>query len=372
MKIVIAPDSFKESLSAVDAAAAIAAGFAEVHPDAELVQLPLADGGEGTVRTLVAATGGTLQAVVASGPLGEAVPALWGLSGDGATAFVEVAAASGLALLPPQRRNPLLTSSYGSGEVLRAALASGARRIVVGLGGSATNDGGAGLLQALGVQLLDGAGRELPRGGAALAALARLESAGLEPRLREVRLEVAVDVDNPLLGPRGASAVFGPQKGATPAMVAQLDAALAHFAACIARDLGIAVATLPGSGAAGGLGAALLALGGVLRPGIELVLDAVAFDQALAGATLVVTGEGALDGQSLGGKAVLGVARRAARAGVPVAVLAGRVALSAEVLQRHGIAAARAIVDPETPLVEALAAAADNLRRSARKLAQGL
>lgn len=372
MKIVIAPDSFKESLSAPQAAAAIAAGLRAVLPDAGLVLLPLADGGEGTVAALLAATGGTRHELTVRGPLGTPVRAAWGVSGDGECAFVEVAAASGLSLVPPARRNPLLTSSYGSGEVLAAALKSGARKVVIGLGGSATNDGGAGLLQALGARLLADDGTELAPGGGALERLARIDVSALDGRLRDIDLVVACDVDTPLIGPHGASAVFGPQKGATPAMVTQLDANLAHFAAIAARDLGLELARIPGGGAAGGLGAALFALGGRLAPGIELVLDAVGFDAALLDAALVVTGEGSFDAQSLCGKAILGVSRRAACAGVPVAVLAGRVALDAATLHRHGIVRAWAISDPQTPIAAALAAAAVNLETAASRLAAEL
>ncbi|HEY6008979.1 MAG TPA: glycerate kinase, partial [Geobacteraceae bacterium] len=252
MKVVIAPDSFKESLSAHEVAVEIAAGFREVFPDAACVVVPLADGGEGTVAAMVAATGGRKIPVDVTGPLGRPVTAVFGLTGDGRTAVIEMAAASGLMLVPPAQRNPLLTTSQGTGELIRAALAAGVSRIVVGIGGSATVDGGAGILQALGMRLLDADGREIGLGGGALARLVRMDAGALDPRLGEVTIDVACDVENPLLGAQGAAAVFGPQKGATPEMVVQLDANLAHYAAVISRDLGAEVAATPGAGAAGG------------------------------------------------------------------------------------------------------------------------
>nr|HQV09451.1 glycerate kinase [Thauera sp.] len=251
MKIVIAPDSYKESLSALEVAQAVEAGFRQVFPDADYVLVPVADGGEGTVDAMVAATGGRKETVTVSGPLGEPVEAFYGLTGEGDTAVIEMAAASGLALVPPDRRNPLLTSSRGTGELIRAALDAGARRFILGIGGSATNDGGAGMVQALGARLLDLEGRELDGSGGDLARLERIDVSGLDPRVAECRIEVACDVDNPLTGARGASAVFGPQKGATPEMVQALDANLARFARIVERDLGVAVDAVPGAGAAG-------------------------------------------------------------------------------------------------------------------------
>nr|MBP6500996.1 glycerate kinase [Thauera sp.] len=279
MKIVIAPDSYKESLSALEVAQAVEAGFRQVFPDADYVLVPVADGGEGTVDAMVAATGGRKETVTVSGPLGEPVEAFYGLTGDGDTAVIEMAAASGLALVPPDRRNPLLTSSRGTGELIRAALDAGARRFILGIGGSATNDGGAGMVQALGARLLDLEGRELDGSGGDLARLERIDVSALDPRLAECRIEVACDVDNPLTGARGASAVFGPQKGATPEMVQALDANLARLARIVGRDLGVAVDTVPGAGAAGGMGAAMLAFfGATLKPGIEIVTAAVDLD----------------------------------------------------------------------------------------------
>ncbi|MGB9859376.1 MAG: glycerate kinase, partial [Moorellaceae bacterium] len=271
-RIVIAPDSFKESLDAPQVAAAIAAGIKRVLPEVETVEVPLADGGEGLTTTLVAATGGRLMTATVTGPLGEPVTAKWGILGDGRTAVIEMAQASGLPLVPKEKRNPLYTTTYGTGELIRQALEEGCRRLIVGIGGSATNDGGAGMAQALGVKLLDQSGQDIPWGGIGLERLARIEMQDLDPRVKEAEILVACDVDNPLCGPRGASAVYGPQKGATPEMVRRLDAALAHLADIIARDLGLQVRDLPGAGAAGGLGAGLVAfLGATLRRGIELV-----------------------------------------------------------------------------------------------------
>ncbi|MCW0393478.1 Glycerate 2-kinase [Xanthomonas sacchari] len=373
MKIVIAPDAFKESLSAAEAAAQIAAGFRSVFPEAQYVLLPFADGGEGTVDALVAAGGGRRVACTVTGPLGAPVAAQFGLSEDGGTALIEMAAASGLMLVPPQQRDPCLTGTRGVGELILAALDAGARRLLIGIGGSASNDGGAGMAQALGVRLLDAHGRDLAAGGAALAALARIDLDGLDPRLRECTIEVACDVDNPLTGPSGASAVFGPQKGATPAMVAQLDVCLQHYAEAIERSLGVAVAQLPGAGAGGGIGAALVAfLGARLRPGVEIVAQALGLEAHLAGADLLVTGEGRLDGQSAQGKVPVGLARIARRHGVPVLAIAGGLGEGAAELQAQGIDALFGAVQRVSTREAALADAADALRQAARNVAAAI
>ncbi|WP_369978151.1 glycerate kinase [Xanthomonas bundabergensis] len=375
MKIVIAPDSFKESLSALEVATQIEAGFREVFPAWSYRKVPVADGGEGTVAALVAATGGRIVRCTVRGPLGAPVDAFFGISGDGRTAIVEMAAASGLALLPPARRDPLAATSYGVGELLLAALDAGARRIVVGIGGSASNDGGAGMAQALGARLLDAQGRALDPGvgGGALATLARIDAGGLDPRLRQCAIEVACDVDNPLTGPAGASAVFGPQKGATPALVAQLDANLRHYAAVIEADLGIAVAGLRGGGAGGGLGAALVAfLGARLRPGADIVAEALGLEALVADADLVVTGEGRLDRQSVHGKAPVGVARIAKRHGKPVLAIVGGLGAGAEHLHAHGIDAMFGAVQRICTQEQALAEAAANLRAAARNVAEAI
>lgn len=373
MKIVIAPDSFKESLSALDVASAIEAGFKEVFAEALFVKVPVADGGEGTVQALIDATGGTLRTVSVVGPAGTSVQASYGLTGEVGLAVIEMAAASGLELLPPGARDPRVTTSHGTGELICDALDAGARRFVIGIGGSATNDGGAGMLQALGVRLLDVNGAEIGRGGAELARLARIDMRGLDPRIRECEIDVACDVTNPLVGPLGASTIFGPQKGATPDMVQQLDHCLQCFAKVILRDLGKDVAEVPGAGAAGGLGAALFAvLGGQLRPGCEVVMDAINLEAILHDADLVITGEGRTDGQTLYGKAPIGVARLAARHGVPVIGLSGALTPDSAVVHSHGIAAVFSSVRRPCTVDEALRDAAANVRNAAHNVAAAL
>ncbi len=370
MKIVIAPDSYKESLSALEVAQAVEAGFRQVFPDADYVLVPVADGGEGTVDAMVAATGGRKETVTVSGPLGEPVEAFYGLTGDGDTAVIEMAAASGLALVPPDRRNPLLTNSRGTGELIRAALDAGARRFILGIGGSATNDGGAGMVQALGARLLDLEGRELDGSGGDLARLERIDVSALDPRLAECRIEVACDVDNPLTGARGASAVFGPQKGATPEMVQVLDANLARLARIVGRDLGVAVDTVPGAGAAGGMGAAMLAFfGATLKPGIEIVTAAVDLDTHVRDADLVITGEGRIDFQTVHGKTPIGVARVAKRHGKPVIGIAGSLGADVGVVHAHGIDAVFSVLSKPCTLDEALRDAAANVELTARNVA---
>lgn len=373
MKIVIAPDSFKESLSALAVARAIEAGFRAVLPQADYVCIPVADGGEGTVEAMVAATGGRRVAVTVSGPLGTSVDAFYGVTGDGSTAVIEMAAASGLMLVPVAARNPLLTSSRGTGELIRAALDAGVRHLILGIGGSATNDAGAGMLQALGVSLLDAQGCDLAPGGGALAGLARIDCTGLDARLMACRIEVACDVDNPLTGARGASAVFGPQKGATPDMVSRLDACLAHFADIVERDLGVAVAGVAGAGAAGGMGAAMLAFfGASLRPGVDIVTAALGLEAQLIDADLVITGEGRIDSQTLHGKTPIGVARLARRHGKPVIAIAGSVGADVDAVHEHGIDAVFGTVAGPCSLEQALADAAINVERTARNIAATL
>ena len=334
--MVIAPDKFKGSLSAAQAAAAIGRGLREAWPGIETDLVPMADGGEGTLDAFLDAGWRRIAKVVA-GPLGAPVEAAFAF--DGTTAVVEMAAASGLALLRADERDPLRASSAGTGELVRAALEAGARRIVVALGGSATNDGGAGFLAALGVRFLDAAGRSLEPGGAALLGLARVEADGLDPRLAGVSLEVAVDVDNPLTGPGGASAVFGPQKGASPEAAALLDAALARFAGVTAQALGVDRSGVRGAGAAGGLAFGALAYArAALRPGVSLVADVRGLVPRLRGARACFTGEGSIDTQTTGGKTVAGVAALARDAGVPVVAFAGGVTAAAErELARRGI-----------------------------------
>ncbi|KTT40216.1 glycerate kinase [Pseudomonas oryzihabitans] len=369
MKIVIAPDSFKESLSAAGVASALARGLREALPQAELVECPLGDGGEGTLDAVLAATGGEVRQAQVTGPLGEPVKARWGWLAEQRTAFVEMASASGLELVPKARRDVLAATSRGTGELLRAALDAGAERLVLAIGGSATNDGGAGLLQALGVRLLDEQGQELVPGGAALAQLGRIELTDLHPRLAEVEMVIAADVDNPLCGPQGASHIFGPQKGASPDQVRQLDAALAHFATITAATLGRDFKDQPGAGAAGGVGFAALAfLGATFRPGIEVVAELVGLEAALQDADLALTGEGRLDGQTLRGKTPAGVLRLARRHGVPVVAVAGSLGEGYDALYDQGLTAAFSLVPGPLSLDEALTQAEVLLERTARDI----
>jgi glycerate kinase len=371
MRVVIAPQAFKGSLGATEVAEAIARGLGSVWPDVDAICKPVADGGEGTVRALVASTGGALRTACVQDPLGRPVEAVWGFLGDGVTAVVEVAAASGLPRLRPEERDPRRASTFGTGELIRAALDAGAERLLVGLGGSATNDGGAGLAQALGVHLIDDSGAELPPGGAALARLARIDLSGLDRRAATVPVQVLTDVTNPLCGPQGTSALYGPQKGATPETVAELDAALAQFARVIERELGKRVIDLPGAGAAGGVGAGLVAfLDAELWPGAPLVLEAVGLAVAIDGADLVVTGEGRLDVQSLFGKATIAVAQLARAAGVPALAIVGGTEEDCLAYYAEGLAAVQSIPIGPMPLAESEARAAELIEEAARRAAR--
>lgn len=370
-RIVVAPDSFKGSATARQAAEAIARGLRRALPGVVVETVPMADGGEGTVDALVEATGGRFVEVTVTGPLGEDVRVRFGILGDGGTAVIEMAAASGLPLVPPERRNPLLTTTYGTGQLIRAALDRGARRIIVGLGGSATVDGGAGMAQALGARLLDADGRELGWGGGELGRLARIDVAGLDPRLRQTEILVACDVSNPLYGPEGAAPVFGPQKGATAAMVRRLDDNLRHFARILRRDLGVEVGQLPGGGAAGGLGAGLVAFCGArLRPGAELVMEAVGLEARLAGADLVVTGEGRLDRQTAYGKTAAAVGRLARKLGVPAVAICGSIGeeVDRQLLEDCGLVGACAAVARPMSLQEAMGGVEALLEQAAERL----
>jgi glycerate kinase len=371
-RVLVAPDSFKGSLSAVQAADAMERGVLAAWPDAVVEKVPIADGGEGTVEAMVVATGGTYESRTVRGPHGEPVTARWGVLGDGTTAVLEMAAASGLTLVPEGRRDPRLTSTFGTGELLLAAMDAGHRRIVLGIGGSATNDGGAGMARALGVRFLDALGEPLPDGGAALSRLATLDLSGLDARLATVELLVACDVDNPLTGPRGASVIYGPQKGATPAMVAELDAALARLAAVAAVATGRDVASQPGAGAAGGLGAGLLFFTRArLVPGVDLVLDAARFDERVRGAHLVLTGEGRTDHQTAMGKAPVGVARVARRHGVPVHLVSGSLGPGAEAVHAHGFERVSAASPPGMPVEEAMSRASELLEAAVLRSLRG-
>ncbi|WP_223569961.1 glycerate kinase [Pseudomonas sp. BF-R-26] len=371
MKIVIAPDSFKDSLSAQGVAEAIALGLAEVWPDAHLLKCPMADGGEGTVESILAACDGELRRTHVRGPLGTTVDAAWGWLPHSHTAIIEMAEASGLQLVAPNLRDACTSSTYGTGELIRAALDAGAQRVILAIGGSATNDGGAGAMQALGVKLLDAQGQTLMQGGLALAQLARLDLSDIDPRLAKVRFDIAADVNNPLCGPHGASAIFGPQKGASPEQVEQLDHALGHFAELCAQALDKDVRDEPGSGAAGGLGFAAKAfLGAQFQAGVEVVAELVGLAEAVKGADLVITGEGRFDAQTLRGKTPFGVARIARQHGVPVIVIAGTLGEGYQALYEHGIDAAFALASGPMTLEQACAEAPRLLRERARDIAR--
>jgi len=371
MKIIIAPDSFKESLSAECAAMAIEDGFRAVFPELEAVRLPVADGGEGTVDALIAATGGHRIDIEVTNPQGHRVRGFYGVNGKGDCAVIEMAAASGLMLVPAGQRDPLAATSFGTGELIRHALDGGIRHIILGIGGSATVDGGIGMVQALGGRFTDAQGIDLPWGGAALAQLAAIDLSQLDPRLAQCRIEVACDVENPLTGPCGAAAVFGPQKGASVQDVQVLDAALAHLAAVIFRHLGVNVLEWPGGGAAGGMGvAARLFLRGNMRSGIDIIMDAIGLEEAMQGATLVITGEGRLDQQTINGKAPVGVARLAQRHHVPVIGLAGILGEGVEVVHQHGLEAVFSILPRLAPLETVLEQGEENLRYAAQNLAR--
>ncbi|MEG0858686.1 MAG: glycerate kinase [Pseudomonas sp.] len=371
MKIVIAPDSFKDSLSAEGVAEAIALGLAQVWPEATLVKCPMADGGEGTMEAIVAACSGELRRQQVQGPLGEPVQAGWGWLAESHTAIIEMAQASGLQLLSLGQRDACRSSTYGTGQLISAALDAGARRIILAIGGSATNDAGSGMLRALGLRLLDAQDQPLVEGGQALRQLARLDASELDPRLAQVQLEVAADVDNPLCGSNGASAVFGPQKGASPEQVQLLDAALGHFADHCAALLNQDVRDFPGCGAAGGMGFAAKAfMQATFRPGIDVVAELAGLDQAVQGADLVITGEGRFDAQTLRGKTPFGVARIAKRHGVPVVVIAGTLGEGYEQLYRHGIDAAFALASGPMTLEQACTNAAALLQARAGDIAR--
>ncbi len=366
MKVVVAPNAFKGSLSASQAAAAIARGVREVFPDAEVFEVPVADGGDGTVEALVSAHHGTYLTADVEGPLGDPVRATYGLIDARRTGVLELASASGLTLIPAERRDPRTASTFGFGQLLEAVRRTGAGQIIAGIGGSATNDGGAGMAQALGYRLLDSAGTDLTRGGAALARLERIDPAGFDPGWRSVNVMVACDVTNPLTGPQGASAVYGPQKGAGDEMIRELDAALARFASVIERDLGKRVADVPGAGAAGGAGAGLIAfLDARLLPGAPLVVEASGLDARLRGADLVITGEGRVDSQTAYGKAPGEVAKRAKASRIPVLLIAGSKAPGWEALSDLGVTAVVTLDEEGDNLHQLMGDAGEMLRRAA-------
>lgn len=371
MKIVIAPDSFKESLTALEVAEAIETGFKRIYPDAEYVKVPMADGGEGTVQSLVDALQGKLIEVDVTAPLGDKTTAFFGLSGDGKTAIIEMAAASGLHLVPQDQRNPLKTTSFGTGELIKTALDQGVEHIILGIGGSATNDGGVGMLQALGVQCLNQQQENIGFGGEQLGQITKIDMSRLDPRLNKVRFSVACDVDNPLCGEKGASATFGPQKGATPDMVQQLDAALRHFSDIVEQDLGLNICDQQGAGAAGGMGGGLLLLPNVkLQSGVQIVIRTLNLSEKMQGADLVITGEGRMDSQTIHGKTPIGVAKTAKAAGKPVIAIVGCLREDYEVVFEHGIDAVFPIIRQLNSLEHTLQQGKQNLISTAQNIAR--
>jgi glycerate kinase len=372
VRVLITPQEFKGSLTACEAAEAIASGLRRALPDAVLDLAPMADGGPGTVDAILSAASGHLEMATVHDPLGRPIEAVWGLLDDGNVAVIEIAAASGLVLLMPEERDPRRTSTCGSGDLIRAALEEGCHRLIVGVGGSATNDGGAGMAQALGARLLDAEGRDLPPGGAALARLVRIDVSGLDTRLKQCDVTAATDAVNPLYGPSGASFVYGPQKGATPEVAEELDTALRHYADVVRRDLGIDIASVPGAGAAGGLGGGLVAfLEARIESGAELVAEAIGLGGRIGNADLVFTGEGRLDAQTAYGKSVSVVALLAKERGRPVVALVGSVEADPSVLATSGIDAVIPIARgpmPEREMVEQAAALLSDAAEQAAKL----
>ena len=352
MKIAIVPNPFKGSLTAAEAAGCIERGLRKALPNIYTIKIPMADGGDGTLLAIVGATGGKKVKCSVCDPLGRKIQSTFGLTGDGRTAVIEMALASGLALLKSNERNPLFTSSRGTGELIRAALDLHVNEIIIGIGGSATNDGGVGIARALGIKFLDVRGCELADKGGALTKLSRIDISGMDVRLKNVTISVACDVDNPLCGLRGAARVYGPQKGATPAMVEQLDGGLKRLASVIRKDLRVKVAKLPGAGAAGGQGAGLVAfLGARLGPGADIVINAVGLEKNLVGCDLVITGEGRMDGQTVFGKAPAAVAKVARKLGIPIIAICGSLGPDASKVRDIGIQALFSAL--EEPMAEA-------------------
>ncbi len=369
MKIVVAPNAFKESLTGPEAAEWIERGVKKTLPRARIVKVPMADGGAMTVQALVSSTGGRIFRKKVVGPLGGPVIAEYGMLGDGKTAAIEMSSASGLKLVPPKKRNPLLTTTYGTGQLIDAAISHNAKKLIIGIGDSATVDGGAGMAQALGFRLLDERGNQIGHGGGSLARLQRIDTSDKSPLLRHAKIMVASDVNNPLTGSNGAARVYGPQKGATPSMVVKLEKNLKRLAKIIKRDLGVSVEKVPGAGAAGGLGAGLMAfLGAELRMGVEIVAETCRLKQKMRGADLVITGEGRLDGQTIRGKTPMGVAHIAHSLGIPVVAINGCLTHDAYRLNRYGMDAIFSTTSCNMTLQEALAEAGPALARAAEQV----
>ncbi|KGM96603.1 glycerate kinase [Clostridium novyi A str. 4552] len=371
MKFVLAPDSFKESMTAKEAAEAMERGIKKVIPDAECIKVPMADGGEGTVQSLVDATNGQIIEIEVTGPDCNKVKATYGILGDGKTAVIEMASASGIHLVKKDKRNPLYTTTYGTGELIKSALDREVKNILIGIGGSATNDGGAGMLEALGVKFYDKSGNELAFGGAALAELHKIDLSNFDLRIKNVNIEVACDVNNPLTGENGASYIFGPQKGATPEMVQKLDSALKNYAKVIREQLGCDVEKVPGSGAAGGLGAGLMAfLGADLKKGVELVIKYTKLEEKIKGADYVFTGEGSVDSQTIFGKTPFGVSTIAKKYDIPTIAFAGKIGDGVEELYKYGINSIVGILQGVVSLDEALKMGAKNIEKASENIAR--
>lgn len=373
MKFLVAPDSYKGSLSAVEVAEWMSKGIRDAVPDADIAIIPLADGGEGTVDAIIHAVGGSVYEAEVAGPLGDAVCAKYGILADGVTGVIEMAAASGLTLVSQERLNPLRTTTYGTGQLIKAALEQGCQRIIMGIGGSATNDGGVGMAQALGAHFYDDQGREIGFGGGELAKLHTIDVRDMDSRLAVCEIVAASDVTNPLCGPHGASAVFGPQKGATPQMVEELDRGLARLAGRVKEQLGKDILDLKGGGAAGGLGAGLAAfLGAKMRRGIDIVLEITQFDEQVRDADFVFTGEGRTDGQTAFGKAPLGVAGAAKKHGKPVICISGGIGGDVAGLYELGIDVVIGATQSPMTLEEAMHRAPEWVRHAARSVAKAL
>ena len=373
MKIVIAPDSFKGSLTAAEAAEAIETGFRAVYPDAEYVKVPMADGGEGTVQSLVDATSGTIITQLVSGPMGDMVAGFFGILGDRQTAVIEMAAASGIHWVRPKERDVFLASSFGTGQLINAALDRGCDKLIVGLGGSATNDGGIGMMKALGAQFFDQDGVQLAADVRALLQLASIDLQYLDPRLDKTEIVVACDVDNPLCGENGAARVFGPQKGATEEDIAVLDQALTRYGDILSANAGRDIASEPGAGAAGGMGAAFIGLiDAVLKPGVDIVIEIVDLANSLVDANLVITGEGRIDNQTIHGKTPMGVAKVAKSCNLPVICITGSVEDGADFTHQLGIDEIYSVTEGDYDLTEVLIEAEHKLTQAAQKIAKSL
>ncbi|MBJ8153134.1 glycerate kinase [Bacillus cereus] len=370
MKVVIASDSYKESLKAIEVCGAIERGFRAIFPNAEYVKIPIGDGGEGTVESLVDATGGRIISISATGPLREGIQAFYGISKDKKTAFIEMAAASGLQHVPVEKRNPLITTTKGTGELILHALDQGVEYIILGLGGSATNDGGTGMLAALGVRFINDKGEVIDPSGGTLHSIVAIDFSRMDPRLKGVKIEAACDVDNPLVGMQGASFIFGRQKGANVEMMKELDENLQHYANMLKRYVSFDVSEIPGAGAAGGMGAAVISvLKGDLRRGIEIVLDYTNFDKHIEDANLIITGEGRIDKQTAYGKAPVGVAGRAKRFSVPVIAIGGSVSPDYSAVYEKGIDAVFSITTRPMTLEEAYKVAEENIEMTTKNIA---